>query len=256
MNHLNPGRMLVRLMIMASLAAAGTVGAQTSKGSDDGKANVDAKADASVPATQAETKKAPGPDDPRVRMLAAILLDDERGVARLLAEGVDPNIREQKRGPALVMALQEKSFGAAQQLLASDEVDVDATNARGETALMMASLMGHGSTVDKLIAKGATVNKDGWTPLHYAASGGRNHIVSKLLAAGADIDARSPNGTTALMLTARRGSLTPYQTLLKAGADPRPVNEAKLSAADYLDKIGESDRARLLRAYSAGFQSK
>ena len=256
MNQAIAGRVLVTLMVMTSLAAVGAVGAQTSKSTDGAKVSVDAKANADTSAAQVATKEEPGPDDPRIKLLAAVLLDDERGVARLLAEGVDPNIREQKRGPAIVMAVQEKSFGAAQQLLASDQVKVDATNARGETALMIASLMGNGATVDKLIEKGAAVNKDGWTPLHYAASGGHNHIVSKLLAAGANIDALSPNGTTALMLAARRGSLTPYQTLLKAGADPRPINQANLSAADYLDKIGETDRARLLRAYSAGFVPK
>jgi len=241
--------LFIKLLGRASAIVLLTISGFASAASD--------QTDVSKTATQVMPAKAePGPDDPRIQLLAAILLDDERGVAKLLAEGVDPNIREQKRGPAIIMALQEKSFGAARKLLASDQLDVEAVNARGETALMMAALVGSASSVGMLLEKGASVDKQGWTALHYAASGGHNNVIEKLLAAGADIDAVSPNGTTALMLAARGGSMTSYETLLKAGADPRILNEANISAADYLEKNGETDRARLLRAYSAGFQPK
>lgn len=256
-----PGSVLTRLIALVLITVSGSVSAASDK-ADVSEAKAEAKPAAvakkldDTAGTVETAKEEPGPDDPRIKLLAAILLDDERGVRRLLADGVDPNIREQKRGPAIVMAIQEKSFGAARTLLESDQLNVEALNARGESALMLAALMGNSSTLDMLINKGASLDKDGWTALHYAASGGHNHIVEKLLAAGADIDALSPNGSTALMLAARRGSITPYQTLLTAGADPRLINESNLSAADYLDKIGESDRARTLRGYSEGFQPK
>jgi len=255
------GSLLVHVLALVLVTASGIANAASDKAeASEAKAEAKPAAVAHKPDEAADSvetaKEEPGPDDPRIKLLAAILLDDERGVRQLLADGVDPNIREQKRGPAIVMAIQEKSFGAARTLLASEQLNVEALNARGESALMLAALVGNSSTVDLLIDKGATLEKEGWTALHYAASGGHNHIVKKLIAAGADIDALSPNGSTALMLAARRGSLTPYQTLLMAGADPRPINESNLSAADYLDKIGESARARALRAYSDGFKPK
>ena len=36
-----------------------------------------------------------------------------------------------------------------------------------------------------------------WSPLIYAATGGHNEVVAYLLAEGANINAESPNGTTA-----------------------------------------------------------
>ena len=204
-------------------------------------------------ATEKSASKEVGPDDPRIQLLTAILKDDGPTVHELLEKGVDPNIREMDRGPAIVMAVREKSTQSLRELLASPKLKVDALNDRGETALMMASMIGNAETVSLLIEKGAEVDRDGWSPLHYAASNGRNDIVKVLIAAGADIDARSPNGSTPLMMAARRGNLTPYQTLLLAGADPRPANDSKLTAADYLERIGENRRAALLRSYSQNF---
>lgn len=192
----------------------------------------------------------------KVKLLAAILIDDAGDVQDLLNDGVDPNIREASRGPAIIMAVQEKSTKSLRKLLASPTLDIDAVNKRGETALMVAAISGSAETVSLLIAKGASVDLEGWSPLHYAASNGRNQIVKLLIEAGADINARSPNGTTPMMMAVRRGNLTPYQTLLLAGADPRMKNDNDLAVVDYLERNGETERAELLRNYSAGFKTE
>ena len=206
-----------------------------------------------APASQ-ETKQDIDENDPRIQLLEAILVNDGSKVRTLLAEGVNPNIREMDRGPAVVMAVSEKSNHALEELVASPDLMVDALNDSGETALMVASMIGNRRAVALLIEAGAALDREGWSPLHYAASNGHNEIVKMLIDAGANLDSLSPNGSTPLMMAARRGNLTPYQTLLLAGADPRPVNASNLSAADYLDRIGDAKRAELLRSYILGFK--
>jgi ankyrin repeat protein len=58
-------------------------------------------------------------------------------------------------------------------------------------------------------------------------------VVSFLLDRGAEIEARSPNGTTALMMAARYGAYDAAERLLARGADLRTRNDLGLNAADF-----------------------
>jgi ankyrin repeat protein len=129
---------------------------------------------------------------------------------------------------------------------------VDAVTAADETALMMAALRGHLDWAKKLVARGAAVNRPGWTPLHYAASDAGTPVVAWLLAQGAALDAASPTGNTALMMAARYGASESVDLLLARGADPRPKNQRGLSAAELArgagrdrvaDQIAAAERA-------------
>ena len=208
------------------------------------------------PAVAQDPKKQPGPDDPRIQMLEAIMADDSSRVRELLVAGVDPNIREADHGPAVVMAASVESYGALAELAAARQTKLEATNAKGETALLIASRKGHIQAVKALLEGGAELNPDGWTPLHMAAGNGHEDLVRVLIDSQANLNALSENGTTAMMLAARMGHMTAYQEIVKAGADPTVINEADLSAADYLDRRGESERADLLRVYAAKYQRK
>ena len=64
---------------------------------------------------------------------------------------------------------------------------------------------GHLDLVKKLRARGAEIDGTGWTPLIYAATGGHDAVVEYLLAEGANVNAVSPNGTSALMMAVREG---------------------------------------------------
>jgi ankyrin repeat protein len=148
------------------------------------------------------------------------------------------------------VALREDARQAAAALIASPKLVVDAANASGETALMMASLRGHRAAAQQLVARGAALNRAGWTPLHYAASGPDPQLVAWLLEQGAAIDAPSPNRTTALMMAARYGSPDTAELLLARGADPKLRNERELSAADFARAAGREALAARLEAAS------
>lgn len=176
----------------------------------------------------------------------AVNIDDARTVRSLLARGFDPNTPDEKGQVALYLALRDGSPRVAEVLLAHPGLQVDATNAAGETPLMIAALHGESDWVQRLLARGAAVERTGWTPLHYAAAGPEPRLVALLLAHGAAIDARAPNGTTALMMAAGYGAIDGATLLLERGADARVRNNAGLTAADFARRAGRDALAARL----------
>ena len=189
------------------------------------------------------TVRADGPTD----LFKAIEIDAPHLVTRALVAGVDPNVRDGEGQPALYVALRSESWKAVQALLDHPGLKVDAPNASGETPLMMAALRGQVTWMQRLVERGATVNKAGWAPLHYAASGPTLEAVEWLLGRGAALDARSPNGTTALMMAARYGAIDAADLLLAKGANPALRNDRELSAADFARAAGRDALAQRLQ---------
>jgi len=184
--------------------------------------------------------------DAYVDFFRAVNIDDVRTVNQLLARGFDPNSPNTRGQPALVQALRDESPKVAAALLAHPSLKIDATTPAGETALMMAALGGDLAWTERLIARGSQVNREGWTPLHYAASGPEPKVVALLLDKGADINAPSPNRSTPLMMAARYGNEDSAQLLLARGADPKLRNDVGLSAADFATTGGREALAAKL----------
>ena len=180
-------------------------------------------------------------------LVIAAELNDGRTVLSLLLKGVDPNQPDGRGRKALFVAAREESLRALDSLLASPQTQVDEPNAQGETPLMIAAIRGSLPAVKALVKRGAAVNRPGWTPLHYACSGPDNGVAAFLLAQGAEVNARSENGTTPLMMAARYGAGDLVPLLIQAGAEPRAANEQELTAADFADRGGRDVMARQLR---------
>ena len=179
-------------------------------------------------------------------LVKAAELNDGRTVLTLLLRGTDPNVPDARGRSALGIALSEESDKALTSLLADPRLDVNSANASGETPLMLAAVKGQLEAVKQLVKKGALVNRAGWTPLHYACSGPDNGVAAWLLKQGADINARSANGTTPLMMAARYGAMDLAEVLLKAGADSSLVNAQNLSAADFARAAGRDALLKVL----------
>ena len=177
----------------------------------------------------------------------ALELDHPSTLQALLARGFDPNTPHPQGTPALLRALQVQSFKAAAVLAADPQTRIEARNANGETPLMLAALRGQESLVVQLVARGATVNHRGWTPLHYAATGGHARVAAFLIGAHADVNAESPNGSTPLMMAAMYGNAATVKLLLESGADPEVRNDQGLSAEDFAQRTGREDSVRLIR---------
>ncbi len=177
----------------------------------------------------------------------AIQLDRPQEIQRLLQRGFDPNTVNPAGVPALLLALQEQSFLAADVLAQHPQTRADARNARDESALMLAALRGQERLVVQLVSRGAAVNKSGWTPLHYAATGGHVRVSAFLIGAHADVNAESANGTTPLMMAAMYGNSDTVKLLLESGAEAYPQNDNGLTALDFASKAGQERSERLIR---------
>jgi uncharacterized protein len=180
-------------------------------------------------------------------LATAAEMNDGRAVLALLLKGVDPNLADSRGRTPLFTAVREQSQQALDSLLSSPQLNVNAVNANGETPLMIAALKGSLPAVKALVKRGAAVNREGWTPLHYACSGPDNGVAAFLIAQGAELNARSENGTTPLMMAARYGNGDLVPLLLKAGAEPRAANEQELTAADFAQRGGRDRLAADLR---------
>ena len=164
---------------------------------------------------------------------------DRPGIVRpLLAKGFDVNARDPEGQHGLYIALRENSTEVAGILLAHPALDPDATNKAGETLLMMAALRGRLETMRQLIARGASINREGWTPLHYAASGSDAAATRLLLDLNAHVDARAPNGNTPLMMAAGFGSIDAAELLVRQGADVTLQNKAGVTASEFARRAG------------------
>lgn len=174
----------------------------------------------------------------------AVKLDDAQKVKSLLARGFDPNAVEEERGDTgLIIAVREGSMEVFGVLMNARDIDLQASAKNGDTALMIACFKGNRPAVDALLAKGAEVNRPGWTPLHYAASIGNNELVKILLDRSAYIDAESPNKTTPMMMAARGGHILTVKLLLDEGADATLKNDLGMSAIDFAEKFNHKDIA-------------
>ena len=180
----------------------------------------------------------------------AIENDRAEEVKRMLARGMDPNTVTRDGDPVLLSAARAGNAGTVDVLLAARNIKVDARSSHGDTALMAAAINGHLAIIKKLRARGAEINRAGWTPLIYAATGGHDDVVVYLLAEGADINATSPNGTTAVMMAVRENRATTLELLLAKGANPNLRNQDGASAMDWAKR--NEDRVMIEQLKRAG----
>lgn len=172
----------------------------------------------------------------------AVKMNDAATVKSLLARGLDPNTIEAEHGhTGLILALHEDAIAVFKVLLEAPDVAIEARAFNGDNALMVACYKGNTAAVKALVAKGAQVNRPGWTPLHYAAASGNNEIVQILLDKSAYIDAESPNKTTPLMMAARSGHIYTVKLLLDEGADATLKNDLGISALDFAQRHDHRD---------------
>ena len=121
----------------------------------------------------------------------------------------------------LVDASKTRDWEAVGTLL-RENVDVDAAQADGATALHWAAYWNHSDTLTLLVGAGANVNAEndyGATPLWVACANRHAGIVERLLEAGANANRGLRSGETLLMRCAHTGDPAAVQALVTHGAE-------------------------------------
>jgi hypothetical protein len=109
----------------------------------------------------------PNPAVLAIHLRAAALMGDLNTVRRLLAGGVNPNLRNPSGDTALMLAA-EKDYTEIVRALLEAGANPDLKNSEGDTALMLASILARPETVQLLLDRNAdpTIrNNDHDTPL-------------------------------------------------------------------------------------------
>ena len=131
--------------------------------------------------------------------------DRAADVKAILARGVDPNTVDGNGEPVLVVAARG-GFVATVDVLLAGRADVNlAQPIRRHGADGRGAQRPSRDREEAARARRRGRHRAGWTALIYAATGGHDDVVRYLLAEGANINAASPNGTTALMMAVRGG---------------------------------------------------
>jgi ankyrin repeat protein len=172
-------------------------------------------------------------------------LGDVKQARGWLDEGLDPNFEGQLIGTGLMIGAWEGNIPLMELFLARG-ADIHRANRFGETALMLAAWKNQKAALRWLIAQGAQPNRPEreWTALHYATFAGHAGLIEDLLKAGADVNARSTNGSTVVMMAAREGHMALAKRLLEAGANPAITNDFEDDAVAWAMRHGNFDIAR------------
>lgn len=150
---------------------------------------------------------------------------DTKRVNFLLRHGADPNEAISGGESAIQTALRLGNVTAVMNLL----LDADAKHGDMSPSLLyMAAYFGHVGALQLCQEVGDACGRkdEGWKPLHVAVQNKRSPaVIAALLRLGADVEARTPQGYTPLLLASGVGELQTVKLLVGFGAD--------ISATDY-----------------------
>lgn len=135
-------------------------------------------------------------------------------------------------------------------------LQLESTDASGDSALMLAAQAGHALCVNMLVAAGANINfareTDGKSPLIVAAVAGHLECTRMLLGRGADTEVRSNLGNTAALLASFEGHTQVLSLLLSTGANPEARNTPHMrTPLHYAASRGHVECVKLLLAAGA-----
>jgi len=186
-------------------------------------------------------------------LVFAAVKDDVKSVQSLLAAGADSNYALPDGTKVLLVAASHKSTKAAGALV-DGGADPNVADRAGNTPLHTAAQLGSVDLIEKLLAKGATVDartaKSNFagrgggggfrfapageqTALMMAAKADKPDAMKALVKGGADPKLKAQDGSTLLMFAAGSGHVEAVQYAYELDPDTKAVNEQKSTAMHF-----------------------
>ncbi|MEO8443244.1 MAG: ankyrin repeat domain-containing protein [Betaproteobacteria bacterium] len=168
-------------------------------------------------------------------------------VGEWLAAGLDPNFESEHIGTGLMIAAWRGDI-PMMELFLKHGADVNYQNRVHEQAVMLAVWKGRREAAGWLVMHGAQVNREGneWSALHYAAFAGHTELAQFLIESKADVNARSTNGSTVLMMAAREGREKIASLLIAHGAIRTAKNDSGEDALTWAMRNGNLTIAKMI----------
>ncbi|PFX12027.1 Ankyrin-2 [Stylophora pistillata] len=147
-----------------------------------------------------------------------------QGVKYLLERGANP-LTKDRHGRDSLSHASSRGSDVLDLLLShiANGFSVDSRDETGRTPLMNAALNSNVQAMKSLIKRGADpslMSHDGWNSLHFAAKNGDPDIIDLILTHVPDIESKTADGTTPLIIAVRFGKLQGVKYLLERGANP------------------------------------
>ena len=147
----------------------------------------------------------------------------QEAVNYLIGKGADPSLEDADGWNSLQCAARGGNPDVIEMLLSRMPADTGSRTVGGMTTLMIAADNGKLQAVKALIRKGADPSledNNGWNSLHFASRGGYPAVIKLILThMPADVESRTADGKTPLMIAVLYGPLQAVKYLLERGAD-------------------------------------
>lgn len=127
-------------------------------------------------------------------------------------------------------------------------LDVNVKNAALDNHLLLLALsLKKEEVAICLIDQGASIHisENGSTPLIWACMYSLTAVIHHMIQKGVDINALSPAGETALMISAQHGKLKSARALVEAGADVKVKNKGGQTALEMAQFLSQKDKGQM-----------
>jgi ankyrin repeat protein len=175
-------------------------------------------------------------------LIASAKANDLRSVDLFMAAGLDPDVADPGKAPAIIHAAQEGNTLIVETLLEYG-ANVNAIDPQNRKTSLLYALENERTDTALLLLK-YRADPDvrgpgGLTPLMLAARNGDEELVRILLESGADIEAQADNGSTAFIFAANAGhdNVTRMLQMWYAALHPSPVIRPPFSDGDAYDGL-------------------
>ncbi|XP_022800162.1 ankyrin repeat domain-containing protein 50-like [Stylophora pistillata] len=191
-------------------------------------------------------------------LMVAALNSKLEAVKWFLEKGADVTCVDNRRWNVLHFATQGGDTDVI-DLIHTHLPEIESKTAKGYTPLMVAALNGKLHAVKWFLEKGANVtcvDSRRWNALHFAAQPGDTDVIDLIFTHLPDIESKTAEGYTPLMVAAFKGKLHAVKWFLEKGAKVTCVDRRRWNALHFAAEGGDTDVIDLILTHLPDIESK